>query len=863
MPLVQTCAQLTKDVTSHQPPLAAQRGTIARNRMHPAGRSNQLTGCLRGTLREQGGGYAGQHIAHTGTRHTGITGAHQPRPLVSANQCAGTLEQNRPAVALLQAGESPHPLTLDIRCRHTQQAPGFARMRCQHPVVTLHRVSSQQIERIGINYQRQTRGQDPAEQLTRPVIAAETRPDRDQCRASQQLIELAGFEHPATHQLRPPRDHSTDILGPRGDAHETGTRTQCRFAGKPHRAAHTLITADHQHMPVTALVTAACPRRQHPPEQLRTGTLQLRADPGGIHGPDTQIAVRNPAAAIRPGAQVQTLFQTDKGRGEVRAHRHTLNRAARAMQARRDIDRKHRQTRTVNRRHRIGIATLDGTLQPRAEQCIDTESRTIEAEISRQKVFSRTAGGQKILVGGRRITLQRGRVRDRQHAHLQPGSKCQLRDDIAVATVVAAAAKYHPVIRSRESFARGTESHLPGPLHQFVTGNALLLNRDTIELAHLVRRVYPLRHTHPVIIICCSMSHQSISEQPRSDPAALAAAIKQFAAELGFQQTGISDIDLAADEEHLQAWLAQGRHGEMGYMERHGTRRSRPAELVPGTVSVISVRMDYLPDEDRDPRDRLEQSEQAYVSRYALGRDYHKLIRNRLQKLADRVAELAGPFGYRVFTDSAPVLEKALARNAGLGWIGKHTNLINKDAGSWFFLGEIYTDLPLPPDSVTDNHCGTCTACLDCCPTNAIVAPYEVDARRCISYLTIELHDAIPVELRELIGNRIYGCDDCQLFCPWNKFAEPTGEGDFAPRHGLDDSSLAELFAWSEAEWEARTAGSAIRRIGYERWLRNIAVALGNADTSDEIIAALTARAEHDSALVREHVSWALGRHGH
>jgi len=346
-----------------------------------------------------------------------------------------------------------------------------------------------------------------------------------------------------------------------------------------------------------------------------------------------------------------------------------------------------------------------------------------------------------------------------------------------------------------------------------------------------------------------------------AEPAALAEAVKTIATELGFQQTGISGIALDQDEQHLRAWLDEGRHGEMGYMERHGTRRSRPAELVPGTISVISVRMDYLPDEDRDPRSLLDAPDTAYVSRYALGRDYHKVIRNRLQTLADRIAALAGPFGYRVFTDSAPVLEKALARNAGLGWIGKHTNLINKDAGSWFFLGEIYTDLPLPADQPVSNHCGTCTACIDCCPTNAIVAPYEVDARRCISYLTIELHGAIPVELREGVGNRIYGCDDCQLFCPWNKFAEPTGEGDFAPRHGLDNAALTELFAWTKAEWEERTAGSAIRRIGYERWLRNIAVALGNADTSDAVVAALTARAEHDSPLVREHVIWALARH--
>lgn len=337
--------------------------------------------------------------------------------------------------------------------------------------------------------------------------------------------------------------------------------------------------------------------------------------------------------------------------------------------------------------------------------------------------------------------------------------------------------------------------------------------------------------------------------------------IGQWAAELGFQQTGISGLDLQADEAKLHNWLALQRHGEMAYMERHGNRRSRPEELVAGTLSIISVRMDYLPDEAIAPATLLEQPDHAYISRYALGRDYHKLIRKRLQQLADRITAEIGDFGYRVFTDSAPVLEKPLARNAGLGWIGKHTNVINKEAGSWFFLGEIYTDLPLPASEPASEHCGSCTTCLEVCPTQAIVAPFELDARRCISYLTIELHGAIPVEFREAMGNRIYGCDDCQLFCPWNKFAQPTAEQDFAPRHGLDNAELAELFAWTEQQWLDRTAGSAIRRIGYERWLRNIAVALGNAPSAKPVVAALQARADDASELVREHVSWALAQH--
>ena len=342
----------------------------------------------------------------------------------------------------------------------------------------------------------------------------------------------------------------------------------------------------------------------------------------------------------------------------------------------------------------------------------------------------------------------------------------------------------------------------------------------------------------------------------------LAADIKTWGQELGFQQIGIADIDLGEAETRLLNWLRQGRHGAMHYMESHGTRRSRPQELQPGTLRVISARLDYLPGQTADSETVMHDPRRGFISRYALGRDYHKVLRSRLQKLADRIESQAGPFQYRAFTDSAPVLEKALAEKAGLGWIGKHTNLIDKQTGSWFFLGELYTDLPLPVDKPAENHCGTCHACLDICPTQAIVAPYELDARRCISYLTIELRGSIPVELRPLIGNRIYGCDDCQLVCPWNRFARPSAEPDFAPRHGLDAPELIRLFSWTEEEFLKYTEGSAIRRIGYECWLRNIAVALGNVPVNEAVIGALKARSNRASELVREHVVWALRRQG-
>lgn len=309
------------------------------------------------------------------------------------------------------------------------------------------------------------------------------------------------------------------------------------------------------------------------------------------------------------------------------------------------------------------------------------------------------------------------------------------------------------------------------------------------------------------------------------------------------------------------AWLEAGFHGEMEYMARHGLKRARPAELVPGTLSVISCRMNYTPPHSRNAWETLGDGEAAYISRYALGRDYHKVVRNRLQKLADRIGEVAGPFGFRVFTDSAPVMEVQLATQAGNGWRGKHTLLISREAGSMFFLGEIFTDLPLPPDESVQEHCGRCTRCIDACPTQAIVAPYRVDARRCISYLTIELHGAIPLEFRPMIGNRVYGCDDCQLICPWNRFAQHSPEPDFAVRHGLDHSSLVELFSWSESTFQTKMAGSAIYRIGHERWLRNLAVGLGNAPSTPAVLAALQSRADDESALVREHVAWALANH--
>jgi epoxyqueuosine reductase len=344
--------------------------------------------------------------------------------------------------------------------------------------------------------------------------------------------------------------------------------------------------------------------------------------------------------------------------------------------------------------------------------------------------------------------------------------------------------------------------------------------------------------------------------------AGVEARVKQWGREIGFDAIAIAGTDLAEEETRLLEWLGRGWHGEMDYMARHGARRARPAELVPGTVSVITARLNYTPTDARETDDVLADPESAFVSRYALGRDYHKVMRAKLQALADRMTVELGSFHYRVFTDSAPVMEVSLAQRSGLGWRGKHTLLLSRDAGSLFFLGELFVSLDLARDPATTEHCGTCRRCITVCPTQAIVAPYQLDARRCVSYLTIEHRGAIPEELRALMGNRIYGCDDCQAVCPWNKYAKSSNDPDFAVRNALDDAALVDLFAWTQEEFDKRFEGSAIRRIGHERWLRNIAVALGNAPTSPRIVEALESRRDDASPLLREHVGWALARHG-
>lgn len=357
------------------------------------------------------------------------------------------------------------------------------------------------------------------------------------------------------------------------------------------------------------------------------------------------------------------------------------------------------------------------------------------------------------------------------------------------------------------------------------------------------------------------MAHSGLQILQQEQLEELTRNIKAWGQTLGLSAIGISDTEVTRAESDLNSWLAKGYHGEMDYMQKHGTKRSRPAELEPGTTRIISARLNYLPEPLTQSEQVLADPDLAFIARYALGRDYHKLLRKRLQRLVDLIRTGVDNADFRVFVDSAPVMEKPLAQKAGLGWIGKHTNLIARNAGSWFFLGEIFTNIPLICDSPAQDHCGDCSACIRCCPTQAIVAPYQLDARRCISYLTIELHGSIPEALRPDIGNRIFGCDDCMQVCPWNRFAKLTGEIDFLPRASLDSSTLVELFNWDEARFLKTTEGSAIRRLGHTRWLRNIAVALGNAPSSVVVVTALQKRLNHPSPMLREHVVWALDQH--
>ena len=575
------------------------------------------------------------------------------------------------------------------------------------------------------------------------------------------------------------------------------------------------------------------------------------------------------ADSVRRIAGEQALLQANERYRQVSRDRRTQHTSGVAAQAGRDIDRGDGQPTDVDRVDCSHIGLTHIATQARAEQGVQQHATQFGFV---GPCFKRHAHRHGLGMGNGSVALQATRLAHRQHSHRPAGTAGQGRHQKSIAGVIAVPGHHGQLTGLWPAPDDRPPGGTGGALHQFEAGGTC---RDQLcvegpDLRGTVQRVgkiiFSVRHASSGSDVWQNYTHLS-SGFSRHMPAtstdlpALAQSIKDWGRELGFQQVGISGLDLAEHEQHLQRWLEAGYHGEMDYMGAHGSKRSHPEELVPGTLRVVSLRMDYLPG-DTQMAQMLGQPEKAYVSRYALGRDYHKLIRKRVQQLAEKIQAVIGPFGYRAFVDSAPVLEKAIAEQAGLGWIGKNTLVLNRKAGSYFFLSELFVDLPLPVDPPhATEHCGKCTACLDICPTNAFVGPYQLDARRCISYLTIELKNAIPEELRPLIGNRVFGCDDCQIVCPWNRFARPSGESDFKPRHNLDNAGLAELFLWDEDTFLKSTEGSPLRRAGYERWLRNLAVGLGNAPSTIPVLQALQARRDHPSQLVREHVEWALRQH--
>jgi epoxyqueuosine reductase len=581
--------------------------------------------------------------------------------------------------------------------------------------------------------------------------------------------------------------------------------------------------------------------------------LELRT----VRRRDLEVIEEHRARQFRTITDEQPSLQAHERHRAISLDDIPMRNARIAVQSGGHVERENGTLRGVDCADRAGHFVTYRALQSRSQQCVNYDV-AFSQKIRGERLDAAPAG-VKVFVSLLCIAAQRRDWNSRERGYGKTGSLSETREHVAITAVVAAPADNDNLVCSGPARPQVAQRSLPCSLHERVSRYTKGLDRVRIESTYLSRGIQASGERHAVIIL--TLPGEPMRELSSDDLHVLKRELIAEARKLGFDAVGVASVELPEDEAHLTEWLTAGFHGDMEYMARHGSKRSRPHELVPGTVRVISVRMNYWPDEAEGANAVLADAGRGYVSRYALGRDYHKVMRGALARLAENLSARVGPFGYRVCVDSAPVLEKALARNAGLGWIGKHTNLLARDAGSWFFLGEILTDLPLPIDTPSTAHCGTCDACIRACPTQAIVAPYRLDARRCISYLTIEHKGAIPEPLRPALGNRIYGCDDCQLVCPWNKFSRAATHPDFKVRHRLDASRLTELFAWTASEFDERMRGSAIYRIGYERWSRNVAVALGNAPTSPEVIAALVARRHDSSSLVREHVEWALGRH--
>jgi epoxyqueuosine reductase len=701
-----------------------------------------------------------------------------------------------------------------------------------------------------------------------PGALPETGTDRDHAGTTDHRLQRLRPINTTRHELGPNSIDGADMCCARCHADQTCTDAQCRFGTECNRAGHALLSAHGKNMskyPFIYITETGRKYRKDPRIQhfgisteiredrrryIQRIELQLSATIHGIGGKQSTFPANETDRCI--GLEDCSGRATEVG-----------------IETGRNIKRKLAAAMCIHALDKGRGDTVRRARHARSEHAIDDHIGLTKARFS-VRDFDGATGFKPDGASASRIA-RRFRAKGQQ-PHIETRRSGQMGKEESIAAVVAVAGHDNDSLRIRPAFAHGRVCASSGATHQLGAGKFAGVNGCVIDSTHLLdaeKGSLDRYSSHgpdyterfAATFDTRMLGGESATAFPNMasiEYAGLTARLRQWAGELGFQQLGIAGVDLSEDETHLLNWLDAGRHGEMDYMARHGSKRSRPGELVPGTLRVISVRMDYLPEGAREGWDVLADAERAYVARYALGRDYHKLMRNRLQTLARRISEEVGPFGYRAFVDSAPVLERALARNAGLGWIGKHSCLINRAAGSWFFIGELYTDLALPLDTPATEHCGTCRRCIDICPTQAIVAPYQVDARRCIAYLTIELRGSIPPDLRRPMGNRIFGCDDCQLICPWNKFASRSPEPDFRARHGLDDQGLIELFGWSEDEFLARTEGSPIRRTGHVGWLRNIAVALGNAAYSPATVAALQTRTTHPAELVREHVQWAL-----
>lgn len=742
----------------------------------------------------------------------------------------------------------------------------------QHRVAQVRFLTSDQIQGVGVEYDGLAGGQNTIQEPLRPRVLTQSRPDGYDRSPFQQSVESVVRIDGMHHELGPAHVHRCRMRRMGGDADQSRPAAKRGLARDANSAGHARSATRNQHVTEMSLVSVARAPWERSSKRMFRQTAEFGLDAFARRLGDCQIVEDNLTTVRRSIGKNEPGLEAGERYSGVRRYRDPHDPAGIAVQPRRYVEREDRCAMAICRLDGLSEVAANLSLETAAEHGVhDQLEIRVDIPFERQ---CRQAGFGEIV--RRLLRIAREPVRPDQVAHCDLDSpvSCEARQHVAVTGVVAAAAQHKPFLRGSVAVERVAERRAGGPGHQRVAGDTDPVDCGAVDASDSVDgiigcvrvRIGQIVHEGDYTVSAqgnrgMSNSREYRDKQSLPSGQELAEAIRQWGRELGFQQVGFSDLDLSAAEENLDAWLQRQYHGEMRYMEKHGTKRSRPAELIPGTLSVISVRMDYLPESRERMIDRLDHPSGAYVSRYALGRDYHKVLRSRLKALAARIEEATGSFGYRVFVDSAPVLEKPLAEKAGLGWIGKHTNLINRDDGSWFFLGELYTDLPLPSDAAATGHCGTCRACIDVCPTQAIVAPYELDARRCISYLTIELSGSIPEEFRKPIGNRVYGCDDCQIFCPWNKFARLTTESDFMPRHGLDDADMASLFHWSEPQWLAKTEGSAIRRLGYVRWLRNLAVGLGNARSSPHVIAALEARRDYPDDTVREHVEWALAQH--